>query len=209
MIAISGFLVFACVFLAGSIFIEFFKTRGQLYTRISRLAPGSLIDQPNHKTKRIRKLSKQDAELVDFELTELVEMLAAILLTGESLFLAIKRLTIISKSKLANHFAILLQRVDLGGDLTGELGALCERIPTDSMREFTNKLSLAIARGTPLANSLTALSTSLRARYRAAILRKAGVNETKMLIPVVLLICPVTIIFALYPSSQFLALGLN
>jgi hypothetical protein len=28
-----------------------------------------------------------------------------------------------------------------------------------------------------------------------------------MLIPVVLLICPVTVIFALYPSSQFLALG--
>lgn len=146
---------------------------------------------------------------MDFELTELVEMLVAILLAGESLFSSIKRLTEISKCSLSGHFGILLQRVELGGDLTGELGALCERIPTDSMREFTNKLSLAIARGTPLANSLISLTTSLRTRYAAALLRKAGVNETKMLIPVVLLICPVTIVFALYPSSQFLALGFN
>jgi tight adherence protein C len=128
-------------------------------------------------------------------------------MAGESLFKSILRVSKMSNSVLASEFSIMLNRIELGGEITTELSALCQRFPTDSIREFTNKLSLAIARGTPLSNSLVSLSTSLRASNSAVLLRRAGANETKMLIPVVLLVCPVTVIFALYPSSQFLALG--
>jgi tight adherence protein C len=187
--------------------VNFYKERGTLYRRISALAPGAVAVKTERATRRIRSLDKSTALVVDSELVDLTEMLATMLLAGQSLFQAIARITQISRSQLATEFSILLKRVELGGDLSGELGALCQRIPTDSVREFSNKLSLALARGTPLANSLLSLANSLRASNSAAQLRKAGVNETKMLIPVVLLICPVTIIFALYPSSQYLMLG--
>ncbi|MFM6977557.1 MAG: type II secretion system F family protein [Micrococcales bacterium] len=144
---------------------------------------------------------------IDFQLAALVEMLVAILLSGESLFLALKRVAEISSSLVSSEIEIMLKRVELGGELTVELSALCERLPTESMREFSNKLSLAMGRGTPLASSLSALAMSIRAARASKLLRIAGVNETKMLIPVVLLICPVTVIFALYPSSQYLAAG--
>jgi tight adherence protein C len=134
-------------------------------------------------------------------------MLVAALLAGESLHAALRRVSASSNSFLAKQFDMLLKRVDLGADISSELSALCERVPTDSIREFASKLALAISRGTPLSNSLNSLALSLRSKRSAALLRRAGVNETKMLVPVVLLICPVTVIFALYPSGQYLAVG--
>lgn len=207
MITISSFLVFACLLLAIFLLVDLVSNRRGLYSRIVALAPGAAISDQNRSARRLRQLVKQEASHIDFELTQLVEMLVAVLLAGESLFMALKRISVMSSCRMSEEIAMLLKRVELGGDLTGELAALCERVPTESVREFSNKLSLAMARGTPLANSLASLATSLRAKQAAGLLRKAGVNETKMLIPVVLLICPVTIIFALYPSSQYLAAG--
>jgi len=207
MISFSLTLIALCIATAIALIVGAYKERVGLYRRIVGLAPGATGTTVERTPRRIRHLNKETAIAVDAELLNLTEMLATILLAGESLFQAISYLTKISRSQLATEFAVLLKRVELGGDLTGELSALCQRLPTDSIREFSNKLSLAMARGTPLANSLLSLAGSLRASTASALLRRAGVNETKMLIPVVLLICPVTIIFALYPSSQFLALG--
>jgi tight adherence protein C len=206
-ITAAAFLGFGCLFLALSLLVNYSRSRKRLLSRVAGLAPGSELPRIKKSAKRIRYLSKAESEIVDYELTQLVDMLNAILLAGDSLFSALKRLTQVSTGTLSAEFAILLERVELAGELTAELAALCERVPTDAMREFTNKISLAIARGTPLVSSLSSLSTSLRARRVSNLLRKAGVNETKMLIPIVLLICPVTVIFALYPSSQFLTIG--
>lgn len=207
MIAISSFLVFACLALAMALIVDLASSRGRLFQRLAGLAPGASLTGQVRVSRRSRNLSKEDAIQVDLELTELVEMLVAVLLAGESLFSALRRIANNSRGKVSAEFSKLLSRIELGGEMTTELSALCERLPTSSVREFSNKLSLAIARGTPLANSLSALALSLRAKRAASLLRRAGTNETKMLIPVVLLICPVTVIFALYPSSQFLAAG--
>jgi tight adherence protein C len=206
--SISLTLVFACLVLATIMFIEVAKNRGKLYSRIAGLAPGANSISKESGTKRIRKLSKELASEVDFQLTEFAAMLVAVLQSGQSLFVALDQVTEISGGALSRELKYLSQRLNLGGQMSVELSALCERVPTDSIREFANKLSLAIARGTPLAESLLSLSVSLRAKRTAKLLQQAGVNETKMLIPVVLLICPVTVVFALYPSSQSLSLGL-
>lgn len=207
MIAISSLLVFACLALALVLMFDFVSSRGRLFQKVAALAPGSALTNQVKASRRLRILSNADAIQVEIELTELVEMLVAVLLAGESLFSALKRISNNSRGKVSAEFSKLLSRIELGGEMTTELSALCERLPTNAVREFSNKLSLAIARGTPLANSLSALALSLRAKRGANLLRRAGTNETKMLIPVVLLICPVTVIFALYPSSQFLAAG--
>lgn len=196
-----------CFIFSVVLFVDGFRSRKGLYRRISSMAPGSRLTNLAPKITRIRKLPKNVAMSIDFELIEIVEMISALLLAGESLFRAIFRVTQISKSSLSGELRITLNRVELGGEIGSELSALCQRLPTDSVREFSNKLALALSRGTPLAGSLIALSSSLRASNSAELLRRAGANETKMLIPVVLLICPVTVIFALYPSSQFLLLG--
>ena len=207
MIAVPIAISIMCALLAVALFIDGFKSTRGLYSRLVGLAPGSPLSSANNRTKRVRNLAKNAAMTLDSELIELVEMISATLLAGESLFKSILRVSKMSSSTLSGELKIMLNRIELGGEISIELSALCQRVPTDAVREFTNKLSLAISRGTPLANSLISLAASLRASNSAALLRRAGANETKMLIPVVLLICPVTVIFALYPSSQFLALG--
>jgi tight adherence protein C len=209
MISISIFVACACIALAVAMVIDFSKSRGMLYSRIKYLSPGSTDRSMKVKSKRIRRLPPRMSELIDHEMTEVLAMLVASLQSGEALFGSLKRLSEISKGSLAEELRITLARVELGGDISTELGALCERIPTDAVREFANKLSLAIARGTPLAESLLSLSVSLKSKQSATTLKRAGSNETKMLIPIVLLVCPVTVIFALFPSSQFLALGIT
>lgn len=206
--SISFLIVFACVVLATVMIREVASNRGKLYSRLIGLSPGANLIHSTSGAKRIRKLSKELTSDVDYELTEFLTIVAAVLQSGQSLFVALNHVIKISGGALSRELNALSQRINLGGQMSGELSALCERMPTESIREFANKLSLAIARGTPLAESLLALSSSLRAKRSARLLQRAGVNETKMLIPVVLLICPVTVVFALFPSSQLLSLGL-
>lgn len=207
MISISTFLVFACLVLCVFLFNDVASSRKGLYSRISAFAPGARIAERAKTSRRLARLTKPEAMQIDIQLAALAEMLVAVLLAGESLFLALKRISDNSKCVVSDEISKLLKRVELGGDLSVELSALCERVPTEAMREFSNKLSLALGRGTPLAGSLSALAVSIRSSIANRLLRIAGANETKMLIPVVLLICPVTVIFALYPSSQYLAGG--
>jgi tight adherence protein C len=51
---------------------------------------------------------------------------------------------------------------------------------------------------------LSSLAESARADQRNDLLKQVGRNETKMLIPLVFLILPVTVLFAVYPSLQLL-----
>jgi tight adherence protein C len=51
------------------------------------------------------------------------------------------------------------------------------------------------------------LSASAKSQLKVAQLKAAGRNELKMLIPLVFLILPVTIAFAVFPSLQLLQLG--
>jgi tight adherence protein C len=60
-----------------------------------------------------------------------------------------------------------------------------------------------------LAESLASLSFSLRERRSLELLARAGANETKMLIPLVALVLPTTVLFALYPSVLVLNVGFN
>jgi tight adherence protein C len=80
-------------------------------------------------------------------------------------------------------------------------------IPQPQVIELTNKIVLALDRGTPLATMLSELGDSARAEIRNRLFRQAGKNETRMLIPLVFLILPITVLFAIYPSLELLNFG--
>jgi tight adherence protein C len=146
---------------------------------------------------------------IDAELPDLIDLACGALLTGQSLHSAIERVASRSNSLVAGELRVFLRNVSLGQSLSSELAALCERKPTAAMKEFVNKISLSIERGTPLAESFEALSASLRERRAFELLKRAGANETKMLIPLVALVLPTTVLFALYPSVLVLNIGFN
>ena len=137
------------------------------------------------------------------ELPELAELLAAALEAGDSVFAALARVVHRSQGVLARELQRLFIALEFGADLKAELAQLSLNLPHPQIVEFCSKLSMALDRGSPLAQMLRELAGSARAEIRNDLLRQAGRNETRMLIPLVFLILPVTVVFAIYPSLQF------
>lgn len=176
------------------------RNKPKLQARLVDMVPGSTSAAPVRPTSRVRRISKTIERTVDAELPDLIDLMAATIAAEGSLHGALSRVAERASGRFAGELALLLRRVELGEGFSAELSALCERLPTSGVREFANKISIALARGTPLNDTFTALSATLRARQGNRLLASAGSNETKMLIPLVVLVLPTTVIFALYPS---------
>lgn len=187
-----------------------FSGKVTLTSRLVQMVPGSGLDLIGDvKKRRVSQLSKRVRRQIDAELPDLIDLACGALLTGQSLHTAIERVASRSNSLVASELQVFLRNVSLGQSLSSELASLCERKPTAAMKEFVNKISISIARGTPLAESFEALSVNLRERRAFDLLKRAGINETKMLIPLVALVLPTTVLFALYPSVMVLNIGFN
>ena len=63
---------------------------------------------------------------------------------------------------------------------------------------------VAIERGTPLADVLRAQAADVREVGKRALLEAGGRKEISMMAPVVFLILPVTVLFAVYPGLMTL-----
>jgi tight adherence protein C len=138
------------------------------------------------------------------ELPELLELMSVSLSAGDGLFVALARVTPRANGVLAQSLKKILLALELGADLETELKWLAMTLPQRQVVEFTNKLSMALRRGTPLAQMLRSLAESTRSDLRNDLLKQAGRNETRMLVPLIFLILPVTVLFAVYPSLQLL-----
>jgi tight adherence protein C len=68
-------------------------------------------------------------------------------------------------------------------------------------------MSVALERGTPLADVLRAQAVDAREQQRRALLDVGGRKEIAMLVPVVFLVLPVTVVFALFPGFYGLSLS--
>jgi len=77
-------------------------------------------------------------------------------------------------------------------------------VPLAEVIELTQKLQISIERGTPSAHQISQLSQSIQQQVLRGLIKRAGENETKMLIPTIFLILPVTVLFAVFPSLAVL-----
>ncbi len=180
--------------------LRFSRTKRNLEARLVDMAPGAVSSAQTRPTSRVIRFNKAAERTVDAELPDLVDLMAASIAAEGSLHSALTRVSQRANGHFASELALFLRRVELGQSFGVELSALCERMPTAGVREFANKISIALARGTPLTDTFTGLSSTLRSRQGSRLLASAGSNETKMLIPLVTLVLPTTVIFALYPS---------
>lgn len=138
------------------------------------------------------------------ELPDVLELMAACLAAGDGLFAALARVVPRAKGVLGDALSKVMVSIELGADLESELDWLASTLPQRQIVEFSTKISQALRRGAPLAQMLQSLAESTRAEIRNEQLKMAGRNETRMLIPLVFLILPITVLFAVYPSLQLL-----
>ncbi|WP_062310697.1 type II secretion system F family protein [Demequina rhizosphaerae] len=148
------------------------------------------------------------AARVRAELPAAAEMLALAVVAGESVPAALDRVAALSPGPLGDELRTALAEIRAGRSVGASLDRLAARVGDGGVTAFCDAIVTALERGTPLAEVLHAQATDVRDRSRQALLEEGGKREIAMLVPVVLLILPVTVLFALYPGLVALRLGI-
>jgi tight adherence protein C len=137
---------------------------------------------------------------IEEEFPAIVEMLTLSLSAGESPLSAIQRISSRGSGALVSQFEQVVVEVSQGAPFEEALDSLGRRLQSMSVRRFIDSIVVAISRGTPLVEILQSHAQEAQSLQRNRITSLAAKAEMSMMIPVVFLILPISILFALWPS---------
>jgi tight adherence protein C len=138
------------------------------------------------------------------ETAQLALLLSVAFDSGLGVLAALDRVMRNARGITASKFKRLLSALELGSNLWEELAELRLKSRDPAVDELVLKLQVALQFGSPLADQLSKLAKSNRATVAQKLEEQAARNETLMLLPLVFLILPITVVFAVFPSMQYL-----
>lgn len=141
------------------------------------------------------------------ELPTIAELLALSVSAGEGALGALERVCKSSAGVMSSELKVTLGEVRTGTPLAVALQRLSDRTGVLPLRRFAGAIATAVERGTPLAEVLRAQAQDVRAAGQRALMEEGGKKEIAMMIPVVFLILPVTVIFAVFPGIATMSWG--
>jgi tight adherence protein C len=127
-----------------------------------------------------------------------LEFLALSLAAGEGLLDALRRVARVGSGDLAGELGRVVADVGTGIPVTRAFDDLARRLALPSVSRLVDQLAGSLERGTPLAEVLRAQAQDAREVAKRELLESAGRKEVGMLVPLVFLILPLTIVFALF-----------
>ncbi|GAA4627335.1 type II secretion system F family protein [Cellulomonas oligotrophica] len=142
------------------------------------------------------------------EMATVTELLALAVSAGEGAVGALERVVRQTRGELAGELARTLADARSGTPVVQALERLADRTGLPSLARFAEGVAVAVERGTPLADVLRAQAQDVREEGRRALMQTGGRKEVLMMVPVVFLILPVTVLFAVFPSVVVLRVGL-
>ena len=134
------------------------------------------------------------------EVPTIAELLALAVAAGEGAAGALERVTRISRGELSYELARALADARAGASLMVALEGISARTGLPPLARFVDGVAIAVERGTPLADVLRAQAVDVREAGKRALLEAGGRKEIAMMVPVVFLVLPVTVLFALFPG---------
>ena len=148
----------------------------------------------------LTKSVKKRRELIEAEFPAIIEMLTLAIAAGETPMSAMLRIAESANGALAQEFQIVVADVRSGSPLNETLDSMGRRVKSVMIRRFVDALVTATLRGAPLVEVLSRHAVEARGNQRNRVMGAAGKAEISMMIPVVFLILPISILFALWPS---------
>ncbi|WP_395246072.1 type II secretion system F family protein [Agromyces sp. MMS24-K17] len=155
----------------------------------------------------LQRAAKQRLARISSELPTVLEFLSLSLTAGEGVLDALRRVARSGSGELAGEFASVVASVGAGVPLGETLAALRDDLAHPSLTRALDQMIGALDRGAPLASVLTSQAADARDEAKRNILELAGRKEIAMLVPLVFLILPITVLFALYPGYVVLQTG--
>jgi tight adherence protein C len=146
-----------------------------------------------------REVTRREERMLA-EFPTIAELLALAVTAGEGAVGALERVTRISRGELARELGRALADARAGASLVQALQGIASRTSLPQLARFVDGVAIAVERGTPLADVLRAQAVDVREAGKRALLEAGGRKEIAMMIPVVFLVLPVTVLFALFPG---------
>ena len=138
------------------------------------------------------------------EFPTIAELLALAVGAGEGAVGALERVCRLSHGELSAELGQCLADARAGAALPVALQGLGDRTGLVSLVRFVDGMVIAVERGTPLAEVLRAQAQDVRESGRRAVMEAGGKKEIAMMVPVVFLVLPITVLFAVFPGFAFL-----
>ena len=146
-----------------------------------------------------REVTRREQRMLA-EFPTVAELLALAVAAGEGPVGALERVVRVSRGELARELGRALADARAGATLVTALERLATRTSLPPLARFVDGVVIAVERGTPLAEVLRAQAGDVREAGKRALLDAGGKKEIAMMVPVVFLVLPVTVLFALYPG---------
>jgi tight adherence protein C len=113
---------------------------------------------------------------------------------------ALDRVVRRSHGALSDDLAQVLARIRTGETVGSAFESLARSTGLPIVARFATGITVAMERGTPLADVLHAQAADVREAGRRLLIETAARKEIAMMAPVVFFVLPVTILFAFYPG---------
>lgn len=152
-----------------------------------------------------REVAAREERMLE-EFPTVAELLALAVTAGEGPVGALERVTRVTSGELSKELSRALGEARAGASLVQALETLAARTTLAPLARFVDGVAVAVERGTPLADVLRAQAVDVREAGKRQLLESAGRREIAMMVPVVFLVLPVTVVFALYPGFYGLRL---
>ena len=152
-----------------------------------------------------RAVKKREAQLLA-EFPPLAEMMALSVTAGESAIGALERICRISRGELAQEFEQILDSIRTGSSVQRACRDYAHNSHVPALSRFVEGIAVAIERGTPLAEVLRAQAQDVRDASQRELVESAAKKEIGMMVPVVFMILPLTVLFAIFPGIALLRL---
>ena len=163
---------------------------------------GGVLAMDRRLTRQVTERERRIAE----ELPTIAEMLALCVTAGDGPVSALSRVSDVTSGELSNEVRRTLTDARTGLTLVSALDSMSRRTGVAALARFADGMAVSVERGTPLADVLRAQALDAREAGRRALIESGARREIAMMIPVVFLILPISVVFALFPGFYGLVL---
>ena len=155
----------------------------------------------------LRQRRRREIASIELEFPLVVELFAILIGGGMSPSSALSHISERGSGEFIKLLSPIISKMKNGINLAQALDILNKDVDSRIIRRFCDSLAISVERGSPLIDVVGRQVEEVRQAQRLLISERASKAEIQLMIPVVFLILPISILFALWPS--YFALGAN
>jgi tight adherence protein C len=158
---------------------------------------------------RLSHAARRRRSRIEDELPTVLEFLSLCLAAGEGLRDALRRVGHVGTGELTAELRRVVLDTGTGSSLADALASVGRRLDVPALSRAIEHIVAAIDRGAPLARVLQDQALDAREDAKRTLIEIAGRKEIAMLLPLVFLLLPLSVLFAVFPGIVMLRLGVG